>query len=311
MPDDPHESTARTSQFVKDPDVESTLEALNLAIRRVELPTRSDVQLFPAIFIVGVPRSGTTLLSQILCKYLEVGYINNLIARFWANPVLGIRLSRSVLPPSSRRNISLRSAFGTTQGIEGPHEFGYFWRERLALDVAEAHCLTDEERKRVDFSGLASLIRSMIAEFELPTIFKNPICGLQASEIARVHPDSLFICTERDDADVVKSILGARLARHGSESAWWSVKPSTFRSIVTLSTPVLQVESQVADCQRDFAREFSRLSRPPLMVSYEVLRRRPHDVVEEVVGWISSFGFGVKVTDHVQELTAPEIAGLY
>ena len=44
-------------------------------------------QNYPIIFIVGVPRSGTTLLSQLLIEHLDIGYINNHIAKYWMAPL--------------------------------------------------------------------------------------------------------------------------------------------------------------------------------------------------------------------------------
>lgn len=308
---DPHETSSRTPRFEKDLAAEATMEALNDALRTISIPARASRSGAPAVFIVGVPRSGTTLLAQLLCKYLEVGYVNNLIARFWANPVVGIRLSKLLLPRDSRRSISLRSSHGTTQGAEGPHEFGYFWREWLQLDSAATHCLTNEERRWVDFPGLSRTIQSMADEFGMPIVFKNPICGLQASAIEGAHPDSLFICLERRDEDVVRSILEARRDRYGTDEAWWSLKPSTFRAVVSLPTPRLQVESQVAGCGADFSREFAALARPPLIVAYEEMRRQPLEVVERVVKWISSFGYDIAAVDTVLELADPKAAGLY
>jgi hypothetical protein len=41
----------------------------------------------PVFFIVGAPRSGTTLLLQTIINHYNLGYINNFIARFWEAPV--------------------------------------------------------------------------------------------------------------------------------------------------------------------------------------------------------------------------------
>ena len=40
----------------------------------------------PALFICGPPRSGTTIFAQAITYVADVGYINNLIARFATNP---------------------------------------------------------------------------------------------------------------------------------------------------------------------------------------------------------------------------------
>ena len=34
----------------------------------------------PTLHVIGVPRSGTTLMTQLLATSLDIGYINNLIA---------------------------------------------------------------------------------------------------------------------------------------------------------------------------------------------------------------------------------------
>ena len=79
---DPHESGPRTSPFAKN-TAENIFFTLNTILHSADLPgpeTVGDVTRLPLVYIVGVPRSGTTLLAQILCSYLPVGYINNLIA---------------------------------------------------------------------------------------------------------------------------------------------------------------------------------------------------------------------------------------
>src|SRR5581483_9026315 len=49
---------------------------------------------FSNIFILGLPRSGTTLLSQIIFNNLDLACTNNLIARFWDAPLCGTHLSK-------------------------------------------------------------------------------------------------------------------------------------------------------------------------------------------------------------------------
>lgn len=56
------------------------------------------------LFLVGAPRSGTTLLYKALCLHHDVGYISNWVARFPAAPQLAVanRLARH-LPGAQRR----------------------------------------------------------------------------------------------------------------------------------------------------------------------------------------------------------------
>ena len=92
--------------FRKDPAEESFLDDLNLRLATFhDAEVTEQPEHFPTLHVVGPPRSGTTLLMQLLAAHLEVGYINNLIASFWRVPLYGIRLSKKV----NRRNFG--SAF--------------------------------------------------------------------------------------------------------------------------------------------------------------------------------------------------------
>ena len=144
MTHDPHETQQRLTRYSANPDDEAWLAALNEHLAEARLPSvvRGEPSQLPLIYIVGAPRSGTTLLSQVVSRFLDVGYINNLIARFWRRPSVGIHLSRLVLGGGGREQIAFESEHGTTPGAAGPHEFGYFWRHWLQLDAQPTHHLS-------------------------------------------------------------------------------------------------------------------------------------------------------------------------
>jgi hypothetical protein len=63
---DPHEAGQRTAAFRKDAGDEAYFEALNRALASAHLPARPvDASALPVVYIVGVQRSGTTVLSQL------------------------------------------------------------------------------------------------------------------------------------------------------------------------------------------------------------------------------------------------------
>ena len=98
--------------FRKDAAEEFFLDDLNqrlAAAHDQELVERPE--LFPTLHVVGPPRSGTTLLMQLLAAHLEVGYINNLIAAFG-----GRRSTASGSPGNSVHNRPTRGSFPGTGG---------------------------------------------------------------------------------------------------------------------------------------------------------------------------------------------------
>jgi hypothetical protein len=306
---DPHEAGGRLGAHAKNQSDEDFLHSLNEHVRHLPVDAAVDedtAERLPIVYIVGAPRSGTTLLSQVASRYLEVGYINNLIARFWLRPSVGIRLSAICLGPDARRAISFSAMHGVTREIEGPHEFGYFWRHWLGLDAAETHHLTPEESSRVDVDGLRrTLVGEILASFDLPVVFKNVICGFQARLLSAAHPRSLFVHIHRDPVATACSILAARKARYGDETVWWSLKPAAFAEVRRADTPLGEIAAQVYHCRREMDQELASDGVNSLDVSYEALCASPLAVLQQISERVAALGTAIAHVDRpVERLTA-------
>ena len=125
-------------------DLDQPVDALNDALAPLEqaLIEEFEAPTEPLVFIVGAPRSGTTLLTQLLISQYEIGYVSNLIARFWKAPYLGLLLAKEIRDPDRPPDVGFSSDRGFTSGYEGPHEFGYFWRRWF--DYQESHSVRAE-----------------------------------------------------------------------------------------------------------------------------------------------------------------------
>jgi LPS sulfotransferase NodH len=313
---DPQEPHERVVKFRHDAAAEAWLQAFNEALRAMTLPPGSVPAVPPAelplIYIVGAPRSGSTLLSQLLSRCLDVGYVNNLIARFWARPSIGIRLSQSLLGERGRETVTFESTHGTTADVAGPHEFGYFWRHWLQLDTQSTHHLDEAARRLVDASGLRHALEDeLLSAFGRPVVFKNLICGLQAALLTEIHPRSLFVHISRDRAATCASILSARLERFGSYDAWWSLKPSTAAEIQQLSSPCAQVSRQVQDIESELSVELARPGVNSLSIDYASLCANPGAVVETIASAAGRMGTAIAVLpgapQRFTESTGPQL----
>ena len=78
---------------------------------------------YPAIFIVGSPRCGSTLLIQCLVASLDVGYISNRHAKFFGGP----GLVHPFLRGQSGVTDDYRSSYGDVAAEWGPSECGAWW----------------------------------------------------------------------------------------------------------------------------------------------------------------------------------------
>ncbi|MFK7959772.1 MAG: hypothetical protein AB8G96_04535 [Phycisphaerales bacterium] len=220
----------------------------------------------PIVWIVGTPRSGTTLLAELLTASTDIGFVDNLAARFPEHPETGMLLSASLRPATGAAGgvgrgvvtgagtgvvtgagtgaeaepgavtgtAAPRAAFppfdiGRTQGPHGTHEFGFFWSRWLGLRPDAAHRLDGPARVAVDRNGLRTQLHRMIAVAGGPFLVRNVICGLNAALLAEVHPASVFVELQRDPAATAASILTCRRRRGGGARHWWSLRPSTWR----------------------------------------------------------------------------------
>ena len=122
----------RKTDYYKNEDEEAFLEKVNYVLQKEEWASYKDVSLkYPNIFVFGLPRSGTTIMSQFLIYAFRLGYINNFMARFWLAPLTGIKLSKKIL--GENQNTTFTSDYAKTMNLFDIHEFGYFWRYWLKI----------------------------------------------------------------------------------------------------------------------------------------------------------------------------------
>jgi len=203
----------------------------------------------PFVFVIGAPRSGTTVLAQVLAYCLNGGYICNLAARFWLAPVVGIRLAREILGESITPGF--RSDYATTSGAEGIHEFGYFWRYWLRCPT-NADTPTGEG---VNWGRLRLALANIQGEFGKAVIMKGVWPVYVAGQIAAILGGKVvWVNIERDPVDTCVSILEGRRNR-GNVDEWccgW-VPPEPAFSELSQLEPYAQIAGQVVYWRRYYA----------------------------------------------------------
>ena len=232
---------------------------------------RSDA---PILFIVGAPRSGTTLLHQLLVSHLDVAYITNFAARYWLAPVYGTR--RFERRKGTRDQVSsLRSELGATQGDAGPHEFGYFWSHWMGPAASDQR--TEAELDVVRWDEIRSELAGLVGLSGRPLVLKNVNhVDFHVARFARELPNARFVWVVRDPRFVVQSILEARVQRYGNESAWWSIRPRDFEKWQDRE-PLEQVCHQLREVEEAVARDLARLAPERwVRLDYEELVAHPH-----------------------------------
>lgn len=272
--------------FAKDAEQEDFLEGLNRTLApRAEAGYRDLPEQYPTLHVIGAPRSGTTLLYQLVAGELRLGYVNNLIAAFWLAPCDGIRLARA-LGLHELSGSSFDSSFGRTSGVLEPHEFGYFWNHHLRYpDLAEQ---PPGHEQTIDWAQLRRVLINMADAYERPMAFKPMLLTWHLPAIARQMPASRFVWIRRRPRDTALSLLKMRHSLRGSYDAWASLRP---REAPADEPPWRQVAAQVVLIEREIERAAAAIGADRvLQVSYEQLCADPGAAIADVADLLAAAG---------------------
>ena len=147
----------------------------------------------PILFIVAPPRSGTTLIYQLLSLCYDVFYPTNLLAKFYTSPFVLSKVLKDLDLFSSRNHNQFKSNLGNTDGLSEPHEWGWFWEKNL---------VKDQNLLKKELSAIQSL-------FQKPMLFKNIYFNYYINELSEISSNVIFIQIHRNSIDNINSIRNA------------------------------------------------------------------------------------------------------
>ncbi|HLV34371.1 MAG TPA: sulfotransferase [Spirillospora sp.] len=174
----------------------------------------------PMIFVCGAPRTGTTLVSQVLIANLPVAFFNNLTAIFPRSPITANRLFGRFL---GKPQITYSSFYGKSVGFAGPNDALYIWDRWFGKDRTRIPTSLDEAAKNnmIQFFGAAE------AFFQKPVLNKNNNLNTCAHLVADQFDNAWFICMNRDTKFLAQSLLKARLDIHGDAHVAYGISYTT------------------------------------------------------------------------------------
>jgi hypothetical protein len=212
-------------------------------IRRWELPKIQDYGKKPLqhqpVFIIGAPRTGSTILYQALTNLYDVLYIDNLVCRFHRNLFFGFRISNRIY--GAKPHNTFKSYHGQTRGAHSPSECGQFWYRWLPRDH---HFIDYDEITPLMVEKIRREITAIINYFDKPIVFKNLNAGQRMRLLTKCFPDARFLFIIRDPLQTAQSILKAKRRAGFSDHDFWSIMPPNVHKLGQLNWDV-QIVKQI------------------------------------------------------------------
>lgn len=170
---------------------------------------------FPPLFVVGAPRSGTTLIFQYLLNAYRVAYLPNLSKRFPRACVTAAMLTR--LRPKAP--VPFASRFGILEGAGAPSdgwEVFHRWFPRSDYSIPV------DETKLHELRSIVALLEGLYGG---PFLNKNISNSLRIGELGRLFPNAIFLHVQRNIPSTTDSILRAREVHSTEVNEWWGTPP--------------------------------------------------------------------------------------
>jgi hypothetical protein len=221
-------------------------------------------------FVVGAPRSGTTLVALHAFNAFELAYVPNVSNVHRKTPLV---LARRALKRGKWRG-GYDNRYGESQGDLGPSD-GWSVLNRWFDRYGEA---TAAEAARA--KDLVRLVAGLEQSFDAPFLNKNNANSARVRALAKLFPDALFVHVRRELADAAASLLEARERHEVALGQWWSAAPPQYRAR-TFGSAIEQVAATLVGIDRYVEGALSEVAAGrTLVLEYERFCERPSELTQ-------------------------------
>lgn len=239
----------------------------------------------PPVFIVGTPRSGTTIVYLHLVNKFQFSYFSNLSKRFSMFAIPSALIGRAFF----RYAPTQHSRFGVTGGAMGPSDgwrvFHRWFPRNGTLEQGKKHGLHE----------LKNIVRMHEIIFDAPFINKNNANSVRIHALAELFPDALFVHVHRHPLDAVLSLLDARRKQQIGIDEWWGPAPPELLG-QRFSSEENQVVRQVVGLERIITDYFAQLPQSQtISIAYEDFCRNPDGLCRCVDDFYEEKGYTIKL----------------
>ena len=251
---------------------------INGLLKKLELSLTKNNVIFKhaPIFIIGNPRSGSTLLYQTITYFFKVCYFSNLMSLFPESPVCAAymisRLSYCI--PA----YTFHSRYGKIAGWNSPNQAEHIWKCWFN-DLYDGNMIFSEISK-IKARQVRNSIGLLQRFFDLPSVHKWQPLSEKIISLARIFPEAIFVRIKRKREFIAQSILRSRRNLWGDDNRWFSTKPKNYEEIAGHNY-LLQICKQVSSIENDIDLDLSAVGKErSFIVHYENLCDSPQLIMD-------------------------------
>lgn len=195
---------------------------------------------YPILFVVGAPRSGTTITEQLLINHLPLNFFNNLTSLFPRSP-LTAHMSFGQKLAADAKPVDQTSLYGRTVKLSEPNDALYFWDRWTGHDRKEIPLAISPENQE----AIRQFYGAWQAHWQSPIIHKVNRLNTFSHLVADVLPTAKFICLDRNPIFHAQSLLVARRYIHGNDRISYGIQGDQPADLLPAEDPIEAVCQQV------------------------------------------------------------------
>lgn len=238
---------------------------------------------YSPVFVIGTPRSGSTVLYQLITHYLDMLYVNNFINLAREAPFIGFLFNQCLF--NRKQHNSFNSKYGNTtkDGLIAPNE-GLFWYKWLPKD---RHFVLESELTEKQKQDFKDSFNAIMNKYRKPLLIKNLSFSLRLKLIKELFPKAKIIYLKRDNIEAIQSVINAKISIYGKiNNNWWSLKPPNYKKLLELQ-PIEQVVKQIYYIEKQIYNDLKLFDKRNILeIHYDDLNdyEKIIDQIKELVG---------------------------
>lgn len=255
------------------------------------------IRRYPPLFIIGPPRSGTTLLYKVLTEKFKFAFFSNFTAKFYRIPICGTLIEYILRINSSQDGYDFK--YGYISGRGEPHECGKFWF-RWFPNIFHVYVKPNESAQNI-LSEIRCEIGGMSYIKKAPMLIKTVYNSMRIAPIVEAIQEANFLVCKRDCIENALSILKWRISRGISLNEWVSVAPREIDRLRKESY-AYQVVGQVLYIHKQIQKDIERFGSDRFLeVQYEDFCKDVHGTLNRIKEFLQNRDCLVKENKEVPE----------